>query len=179
MGMELLAAGMLGMGMGGGFAGSLLERRGILQQAEAQEEALKVEAVLARQEAAYEAAAIRRQGRAELSSQRVAFAKAGVTMDGSPLEVLAHNAAEIEREALNVLLGGESTARIAKQRARVGNALAKQRAGAALIGGISRLVGQGGSLLINQGPGSPTTSGGDLSQIPAPARRGGEIRRRD
>src|SRR3990167_9456971 len=41
-----------------------------------------------------------------LAAQGTAYAKAGVRLEGSPLEVLAANAAELEREIFNLRLEG-------------------------------------------------------------------------
>lgn len=49
---------------------------------------------------------IRRRADRIRSAQRVAFAKSGVKMEGTPLEVLAQSARDAERDIANVRAGG-------------------------------------------------------------------------
>tara|TARA_R110000822_G_scaffold98351_6_gene222537 strand:+ start:171 stop:734 length:564 start_codon:yes stop_codon:yes gene_type:complete len=78
----------------------------------------------AQNKAAFDAARLRERGRGVLSSQRTAYNKAGVEVEGSPLEVLGDTAANIELDAALAHYGGEMDAR-----AHLSNAAAQQYEG--------------------------------------------------
>jgi len=92
----------------------------------------------------------RRNNKAILSSQRAKIAASGVLLEGSPLELLAHNAARLEQGALDQ----ERQSRIATRNAR-GRAQSIRMGGAAeatglrrastatILGGTANLLGSG------------------------------------
>ncbi len=117
---------------------------GVMQYQQAQ-----ANARTARREAAFEEDRAREQARRLLAAQRVGYAKAGVTPEGSPLEVAADTAAQQEIDALAIRWGG-------RQRAE-----AFRSAGtSALVGGLG---GAGGALLTGV-----TSWGQNLLQPGAP-----------
>jgi len=65
------------------------------------------EAVETQEAAAYEESKHRKGGERLKASQRVAYAKAGVTPEGSPLEKMEQTASELEMDALMIRRGGE------------------------------------------------------------------------
>lgn len=114
-------------------AGGIFQARAAQEEAEAVEKAALFNAEIARQRGTQEMASIQRRARRELSSQRVAFAKSGVELMGSPLERLAQNAAEFETEALNASFAGRQEAELERQRANAARRVGRARAGAALL----------------------------------------------
>jgi len=61
----------------------------------------------ARQSAEYEAGLTRREKEKTLARQRALYSKAGVTLEGSPLELMAETAGEYEMDALMTERGGK------------------------------------------------------------------------
>lgn len=135
----------------GSIGQGILQKKAIEADADAAEAAALFNAAVAEREGFAESARRRRLARRELSSQRVAFAKAGVRLEGTPLEVLAQNAAEFELDAVNVEIAARQTAMLDRARAANIQTIAKTRAGAALLSGFAggagsalSLVGAGG-----------------------------------
>ena len=118
------------------------------------------EAVEARDVAAFEERRFRKGGERLKARQRAAFAKAGVTFEGSPLEVMEQTAIELETDALMIrrsgqLGAGRLTAEAGLQRFAGRSALlrgkAKRRAGtisalATGLGGAAQLGFQSAKL---------------------------------
>lgn len=108
------------------------------------------EAATARDTAAYEEQKSRDQARKVLGAQRSAFSKAGVTLEGTPLEVLAETAAEAEADALMIRRAGSiaearSLAEAAQQRMAGRAAMTKgiMSAGGRLLGGGAKALTKG------------------------------------
>lgn len=76
-----------------------------------------------------------REGKALLAEQKVQFLKGGVTLQGTPLEVMGQSAGMIEEER-----------QVIKARGRVAEQQARQRRRSALVGGIG-----GGLMRAGQG----------------------------
>lgn len=89
--------------IGGGFAAN--------ETARANSRLAKSDAARAREIARLNEIQFRKKGEALLSTQTALFGKAGVTFEGSPLEVMNTSAEEIELEALNIRMGGEARSR--------------------------------------------------------------------
>lgn len=140
---QLFAGGTIGLRATGG----ILEARGAKTTADAISDAAKYNAKLARREASIEEARIRRRNRRALSSMRVSFAKAGVQMEGTPLEQMAFAASELERDAVNARLAGEATAALDESRAKNARTIGRQRASASLLRSGFDIGGFGMSLL--------------------------------
>ena len=103
-------------------------------------------AIAARQAAAAEAARERDRALRLTGAQRAAYAKGGVTMSGSALDVIGDTAAQAELDALTILYGGEARARAAEADAagqryagRQAQSASYAGAGSALLTGASRI----------------------------------------
>ena len=129
-------------------AGSVLSALASKQQAEAIQAAARYNAALAEMEGRAEEMRQRRIGRRALSSQFVQMAgKSGVIAEeGGWLEALTWNAAEYETNAVNAGIAGRNRAALERSRARVAGDVGRQRTGAALLSGATRLSGLGLSL---------------------------------
>lgn len=105
-------------------------------------------AVEARAQAALEEYRHRKESRRLLSRQKSLFLKAGVRMEGTPLEVIGETAAEAELDALMIRKYGYVAAREAAQKRaiyRMGGRAARGagyiRAGTTLLTGGAELIG--------------------------------------
>lgn len=65
------------------------------------------EATEAQEAAAYEEKKLRKSGERFKARQRMLYAKAGVSLEGSPLEVMEETATELEMDALMIRRGGQ------------------------------------------------------------------------
>ena len=93
-----------------------------------------------------------REGRRQLGRLRASIATRGITVEGSPLAILADQAAEIEENAQLILLGGD----IEAARARTRGSFAQSAAFGQAIGQFGQAVSfglQGLSLLDGGGTG--------------------------
>ena len=136
-----LETALIALAVGGSLGGGVLQARGPQEQASSIEEAARFNQAAALQRGRAEEARIRRAGRRRLSSQRVAVAKQGVGLIGSPLDRLAQNAAELELDALNAGIEARNTAFLERQRAKSAKKIGRNRAGAALLSGTTRGAG--------------------------------------
>lgn len=138
-----------------------------IQQGKAQAQAHKYnaavaqnEAIAARQAAAFEADRVRQRRDKVLSSQRAAFGKSGLALEGSPLALMEDTAAEAELDALVVQHQGSVMAARAESQAALDRMQAKQArtagyfgAGASVLRGVSSLAGMyGGGGGTSSGP---------------------------
>lgn len=97
---------------------------GVVQQQQAQQNEKT-----AKQAAAFDESQQRQKARQLLGAQRAAYAKAGVTLAGSPTDVIADTAAQAEIDALAIRWGGQQ--RAAAYRQQGSDALFSAGAGAA------------------------------------------------
>lgn len=104
-------------------------------------------AVLSRQQAALEAARHRRQSAKLLAGIRTGYLSSGLTLDGSPLDVLEESALNAEYDNMRITYGGELKARgysdsaaLDRMRARNSETAGYLGASAALIGGYGNYV---------------------------------------
>lgn len=155
----------------GSVAGGILQKKAIEAEADAAESAALFNAAQTEREALAESSRRRRLARRELSSQRVAFAKAGVRLEGTPLELLAQNAAEFELDAVNVEIAGRQSARLDRLRAANIQIVAKTRAGAALLSGFTGAAGSALSL-VGTGGSRTTTTTSTTRSVSSPTTRG-------
>lgn len=107
-------ATMSGVGLGLGIAGQYQAGRAAEAQAESEAAMREYNAQLAEREAAeaqeaaaYEEKKFRKGGERLKARQRALYAKAGVTPEGSPLEVMEQTAVELETDALMIRRGGQ------------------------------------------------------------------------
>lgn len=146
-------AGLLNVG------GNVMGGIGQQQSAVAEKKAAKFNAKLAKREGFREEGRIRAAGRREASFNVTRVAKSGVRLEGSPLEVLAENAAIVEFEALWARQAGLVASQMFRQRAKA----AQQGESMALFGGLL-----GGGAAAGQSFGG---SGSGFGGGPAPANR--------
>lgn len=135
--------------------GAVLQGKAARDQADAIAEAAEFNALQAEQEGLVEEGRLRRLARRKLSTQRVLFAKAGVTLEGSPLFFLAQNAAELELDAANARISARNSARLDRERAEVALDAGRTAAGAALLSGFA---GAAGTALSTQSFGKSSTA---------------------
>jgi hypothetical protein len=136
-------------------AGAILGAYGTYQQGKADYKIGKYNALISerdaymtRQKGYRDEAALRRMSAELESSNRTAIAKSGVAMSGSPLEVLASNAAKAELDAMNVRYAAETqaaahkeAAKMARYRGSVARRQSRIGATAQLISGIGSMMG--------------------------------------
>ena len=89
--------------------GRAAEAQGKSQQAwhEYNAQLAEREAIETRESAAYEESKHRKAGERLKAKQRAGYAKAGVTFEGSPLEVMEETASELEMDALMIRRSGQ------------------------------------------------------------------------
>ena len=102
------------------------------------------DAEAARQSAEYEAGLKRKEKEKTLARQRALYSKAGVTLEGSPLEMMAGTASEYEMDALMIERGGK----LESQRYRSEAKLSRMKGSAARRAGY---YGAGSTLLTGMG----------------------------
>jgi hypothetical protein len=102
------------------------------------------DALLARKKSEEEERRYRLQSQKQKGAMRAAYARAGVTMEGSPMDVLAESAYTAELDALTIRAGGraqsaslESQARIARLQGRSQLAGSYASAASELLGGAT------------------------------------------
>lgn len=106
-----------------------VQQRGVFEdEAALQEEQGRI----VRQEAQIEAARTAKERRKFLARQKLAFIKSGVSLEGSPLLVLAETKAESQKEVDAIVRRGQAQQRLFFQKA----AISRSRGRAALLGGI-------------------------------------------
>jgi hypothetical protein len=144
-----MAALAMGLTAGGG----ILRSYGTLQEGYANASAAEYNANLAEQSAEVELARgieierrVRVQGRKALGDMRANYSASGVTMEGSPLEVLEESAANAELDALNVKYESESKAAMLRNEAGLERYKAKQYRRGAKIGAAAGLLGTAGDI---------------------------------
>jgi hypothetical protein len=124
------------------------------------------QAISARQEAAANADMQRRRSAKTLGSMQANYAASGVTLEGSPLEILEQSARESELDRQTILWSGESRAAGYEatadlERTRGKNAMASgmlSAAGTAIKGGASLATSDFGSSSKNSGLADPGSS---------------------
>src|SRR3990167_970929 len=116
---------------------------------DAAEDAADFNARVLAEQAAIEEDRKRRIAKRELASQRTAYAKAGVRLEGSPLEVLVANAAELEREIFNLRVEGARRVDYQMLQRKAAGATGRAKrvaAGASLLSGTAGSAGTYGQL---------------------------------
>lgn len=121
--------------------GSVMSAKGQLAQGEADLKTANFNAKLEEIGGLQKSSLIRRRARRHKASQRVAIAKAGVTVEGSPMDALAASAAESEVDAVNAIKEANLNAIMLRRGGRTAAKNAKYGAGASLLSGFGRAVG--------------------------------------
>jgi len=120
-------------------AGLVTSAMGAGQQYDATADAAQYNAAVERNKAAAEEDRRRRESARQLGQIRAGRAKSGVTMEGTPLMVLAESAEMAELDALNARWSGETTARLDEQRAASARKAKPYAVGSSLLAGISKI----------------------------------------
>ena len=115
IGLIVSAAGTVTQAIGGIAAGNAKADAEKYNAAQAE-----ANAKIVQEQTAQEEQKVRIMGRRALGSIRAAYGASGVTMEGSPLDVLAMSAANAEQDALNVRKAGEQKANMLYEDARMG-----------------------------------------------------------
>lgn len=126
--------------------GTLMNVYGQYQQGKAAEKAAEYNARIQEITGRQKESLIRRQGRKELSRIRTAVSKSGVRMEGSPMEVLAESAANIEMDALNARFGMETGATATRAEGKSRKRGANLSAAAQLLSGAGSTYAAGHQL---------------------------------
>jgi hypothetical protein len=126
--------------VGSAVAGGYLNSVG----ARAQGRAIKAAAGYDSQQALYEsrerASRLRTVGRREIGRQRAVLGASGIRVAGSPLELIAQNAAELERQAMEETLAGRYASDVALARGKTGRKQAKRISAASLFEGGTKAL---------------------------------------
>jgi hypothetical protein len=118
--------------------GTISSISGSNQSYNAESSAAQYNAEVARLEAKAEEDRIRRDAATKLGRVRAGIAKSGVTVEGTPLMVLAETAELSELDALNARWNGESQAKLYDRRAQSAQKAKSTAAGSALLSGVSQ-----------------------------------------
>ena len=118
-------------------AASAVSTASAIQESDAQAAAAKDAAKQRREAAAAEERRVRLQTARTAAAQRAAYAASGVSIEGSPLQVLEDTASQGELDALYARYGGE----VGAWQANAARAQALTRRRSALIGGSLQTVG--------------------------------------
>lgn len=89
-------------------------------------------------EAAMRASRLRKAGRQEIGAQRAALGASGLQAVGSPLELIAQNAAEFERRATEETLAGQYNAAVTRAGGEEARKQAKKVSAASLLQGVTQ-----------------------------------------
>ncbi len=136
---QVLTTAGVGLRLGAQVGGAFAQRRVANFQAEVARQNARAEV----QASAAEETRLRREQRRRIGATRAAFGAAGVTLAGTPLEVLSEQALIAEEDALLVRFGGQVRAREERARGALFAAAGQQafvgglfEAGATLLGGF-------------------------------------------
>lgn len=134
------------VGVGGQLVGGVVQSRAAQAQGRAAADAADYNARLALREGLAEADRRRKAGRREIARQRVSVAASDLRVEGSPLEVIAANAAAVEEDAANAEIDARRTARLERARADSFREAGRTSAGVALLSGATGALQTGYSL---------------------------------
>lgn len=137
-------------------AGTAFQAVGAIRQASAESNAAKFNAQvaennarIARQNAVENAARQRRENQRRLGAIRAGFGASGISLEGTPLDVLEDSAAEAELDALTIehqgaleAAGFSSSAALSRTRARSAKQAGFVKAGTALLTGGTEISRQ-------------------------------------
>lgn len=131
----------------GAAASGVFQARGARQYGRAAERAAQMNADAIALETAQRASRIRTAGRRELGRQRTLIGTSGLQAAGTSLDLLAQNASEIERQAMETTLAGAYDANVERSRGRVARDQGRRVSAASLLEGGTRAAYYGRSLL--------------------------------
>ena len=119
-------------------AGTAVSAAGAIQSSQAQAAAFEYQGEIARRQAEYAEARYRERSQRLLSSQRTAIAKSGVTIEGTPLEVMTKTAEDAELDALAIRYGGITAQQAARFEAGSARTAGRYRAVSNLLTGAGQ-----------------------------------------
>jgi len=146
-----MGAILQGLAIGAPIASGIFQARAFELETKAVASAARFNAAIGLEEAQIEAARQRRIARRTLATGRVAVGASGVTFEGSPLAFAMDQAAELERNAVNVEIAGRNTAALDLARATNVRSAGRRRSGAALLSGLTESAFRGRALRIGRG----------------------------
>lgn len=120
-------------GSNGGLLTGLFGAVGANQQAEANAQIAEYNAQLERRRGLAEEERRRRESAVRIGALKAAVGKSGVTMEGTPLLILAQSAAEAEVDALNARWSANQSAQLDEMRARNYRTAGKINMGTSLL----------------------------------------------
>lgn len=135
------------LSVSGAAAGGTFNALGARAQGRAIRTASDMNAQAIQYESGQQASRIRKSGATEIGRQRTLIGASGLQAAGSPLEFIAQNAAEIERQAMERSLAGQYDASVERNRGKIARKTASMASGAALLEGGTRAAYYGRSLL--------------------------------
>jgi hypothetical protein len=135
------------IGTGGAFAagqalmtaGTLMGVAGGIQAGRAAGASAKFNAAMSQMQARQQEQQIRTQARRQIGAVRANVAKSGVTMEGTPLLVMAESAANAEVDALNARWTGDARASMYHAQGKADRRQASLNAGTSLLVGASKI----------------------------------------
>ena len=104
-----------------------------------------IDAQIARQNSEAKAKALRRSGRQLTGQQRTRYAKSGLRLEGTPLEVMAESLENIELDAISTRQAGDFQARQMETKATYDKAQSKHIGKTKLFSSIMSGLGGGGA----------------------------------
>lgn len=144
MGPLLIAGGAMALG-GGVLSGIGAYQEGQFQKSVGKFNARQtvIDAQITEQNSQEAARRLRLAGRRLQGRQRAAIAKSGFRLEGTPLEVMAESAKNIEMDAINMRIQGQYQAAQLRTQAKFQKDLAKASGQAGLIGAIGSVLSGG------------------------------------
>lgn len=139
------------IGAFGSYIGMAVSAISVISSAQQQKKASEYNSAMATQQAAaanqVAAANAERQqrtARAQIGGMEAQYAASGISMEGSPIEILEQSAREAELDRMNIIYGGQAQAAgyqrtAALESAKASNAMASGylKAGSSILGGLS------------------------------------------
>lgn len=138
---------LMGLGVGLQALGQIQQAQAARAAAEYNARVAEMNAVLAEQQAAAEEDRQRRLSYKQLSAMRAGYGAAGVSIEGSPLDVLEESAANAELDALTIRHAGQVRATAYRQEAALERYRGKAATRAGYISAASTLLTGGGEIL--------------------------------
>lgn len=148
-----------GLGIALPVFGKFQEARAARAAAEYNARMAEMNAIQAEQQAAAEEDRQRRLSYKQLSAMRAGYGAAGVSIEGSPLDVLEESAANAELDALTIRHAGQVRATAFRQEAALERMRGRAEYRAGLLGAASSLLsGVGGFFPLNRTGGAPANT---------------------
>lgn len=131
---------MPGLGSGMGVLGSFLGAYGDIIQGQEQQKAYEYNADLALQQGQFDLDKLEASEHDTLSTQKAMYAKAGVTMSGSPLDTALNTASQFEMDKQITNYNTQSKANMDIYKGKVAKQQSEFKAGMAILSGVTDLA---------------------------------------